>query len=269
MSTELLAEIVTEPAEQVETVTPEVNETTETVHADPLAEKASKSGWTDKEAWVEAGKDPDEWVDAGEFVRRKPLFDRLHKQERALKDREAKLEAVSKHAAKVEEMTRKRVMAELEAKRDAAVEVGDTEAFRAADKELRQAEREVPPTVEVEEIPSDVKDFAERNKWFEKDEDMTDYALIRAQKYGAQGKSRAEFLPLVEADVKRAFAHKFTNPNKEKPAAVGSSTGERRPKGHTYADLDDGQKAVWASLKNSGMKLETYIKDLKDMGELK
>jgi hypothetical protein len=236
---------------------------------DPVIEKAVKAGWTDKDAWIEAGKDPEEWVDAAEFERRKPLFNRLHKLERAMKDKDAKLEAVSRHAAQVAELTRKRVLEELEAKRTAAVEVGDVDAFKEADSELRKVEQEKPVVV-ADEIPEEVRDFAERNsKWFEKDEDMTDYALIRAQKYGAQGKSRAEFLPLVEADVRRAFAHKFTNPNKEKPAAVSASSGERRPKGHTYADLNDGQKAVWASLKNSGMKLETYIQELKDLGELK
>jgi hypothetical protein len=273
MNTQALPDVEVDIATETELPPEKVAEVTEETKPDPIAEKASKTGWTDKDAWVEAGKDPDEWVDAAEFVRRKPLFDRLHKQERALKEKEARLEAVSKYAAKVEEMTRKKVIAELEAKRLDAVQTGDTEAFERVDKELNEVRKETPVVVEPTEpeMPPHLQEFVKRNdKWFEKDEDMTDYALARAKKYFDQGIPGPEGMLKVEADVKRTFPHKFTNPNKEKPAAVGAGSGERRAKSFGYGDLDEGQRDVWRSVKNiPGMTIDKYITQLKDLGELK
>jgi len=269
MSTEILAELENQEVEvekKNDAPLEKVAEVIEEVQIDPIVEKASKTGWTNKEAWVEAGKDPDEWVDAAEFVRRKPLFDRLHKQEKALKDKDARIEAISKHAAKVAEMTRKKTIAELEAKRDQAVEVGDVDAFKKADKELKEVEQEYTPepAKQEQEIPVEVQEFAKKHeKWFEKDEDMTDYAIARAKKYADQGLALKDSLPKVEEDVRRAFSHKFTNPNKEKPAAVGANSGERRPKTYGYNDLDAEQKQIWASVKATGMKLEKFIAECK------
>lgn len=55
---------------------------------------ARENGWTDKEEWVESGKDPDEWFDWPEFNRRKPLFDKIQQQSDELKNlrRAVKLE---------------------------------------------------------------------------------------------------------------------------------------------------------------------------------
>jgi len=58
--------------------------------ADPLADKARASGWRPKE---EFEGDPDEWVDAGEFVRRKPLFDQIHNLKKQAKEAEIRREA--------------------------------------------------------------------------------------------------------------------------------------------------------------------------------
>lgn len=237
------------------------------IKVEPIVEKAKGIGWRPKEDW---SGDPDEWVDAAEFVRRKPLFDRLHKQERALREKEARLEAVSQHAAKVEKLTRERTIAELEAKRLNAVEIGDTTAFKHVDEQIREIQKEIiPEPPKNPPILPEVEEFTKRNKWFESDEDMTDYAMARARKYADQGIALKDSLPQVEKDIRRAFPHKFANPNKEKPAAVGSGQSEVRAKSFGYNSLDDGQKAVWATLKNSGMTLEKYINDLKELGELK
>jgi len=265
---ESLAEFIEEPATQEEATEEKPLEKA----ADPMVEKAAKSGWTDKEAWIGAGKDEDEWVDAAEFVRRKPLFDKIHSLGKALKDKDEKIEAVSKYAQKAAETARNKVIQEFEEQRRKAVEVGDVEAFEQADKQLQEVRKEDLPEAKPAEpqIPAEVQEFAKKHeKWFDKDEDMTDYAIARAKKYLAQDMTFKDALPKVEEDVKRAFAHKFVNPNKEKPSPVASNNPETRAKSsYSYADLDEGHKQVWSVLKKS-MTFDEFIAGLKEQGELK
>lgn len=273
------ADLPAELAKYAETVEPEVKVDTPAeivepeIIVDPMAEKAAKGGWTNKDAWVEAGKDPDEWIDAKEFVSRKPLYDKLHAQAKTLKDREEKLEAVSKYAAKAAEIARNRTIAEYEAKRLQAVEVGDIEGFKEADKQLEEVRKDTEidlPKRAEEAIPQAVTDFAARNdKWFEKDEAMTVFMVEMNRRHTAAGKPLDEALKLAEADVKREFAYKFINPNKDKPAAVGSGSNEARPRSYGYNDLDADAKQVWSVLKHSGKTLESFIADMAEQGAFK
>lgn len=244
----------------------------ETVTLDPIQEKALKSGWTDKEAWVAAGKDADEWIDAKEFVSRKPLYDKLHAQAKALKDKEEKLEAVSKYAAKAAEIGYKKALDELQAQKREAIQTGDVDAVEAVEKRIEEVKQELvapEPVEKAPEIPPAVKEFADRNeKWFEKDEPMTVFMVASTQKYTGLGKPLDEALKLAEADVKREFAHKFINPNKEKPAAVISNNTEARSKSYGYSDLNAEQRSVYSALKGK-MSLDEFIAGLKEQGELK
>lgn len=239
---------------------------------DPVTEKATKGGWTDKEAWTAAGKDPDEWIDAKEFVSRKPLYDKIHAQAKALKDREEKIEAVSKYAAKAAELGYKKAVAELQAQKREAIQQGDVEAVEAVEKQIEEVTQEFKqpaPATDAPAIPKEVTDFAESNKtWFEKDRAMTVFMVETTREYTAAGKSLSEALKLAEADVKKEFAHKFTNPNKEKPAAVAANNRETRSKSVGYGDLSSEQRQVWSALKKS-MSFDEFVKGLQEQGELK
>lgn len=270
-----LAEFVEEPEP---TPDPELEPTPEPQpepepQPDPAEEKARASGWRPKEEWVAQGRDPDEWVDAGEFNRRKPLFEALKKRGDEAKELKKQLEKVAAYAARAEELGRKRAIEELEAKRLQAVEVGDTEAFKAADDQLRELEKQAPEPVEPEpaepEIPEEIKDFAKRNAlWFEKDVEMTEFSVERTRYYRTKGMPMGEALAKAEADVKRFYSDKFVNPNKEKPSPVAPNNAERRPARYGYNNLSAEQKAVFATLKNH-MTLDEYIAGLKAQGELK
>jgi hypothetical protein len=246
------------------------------VEVDPLVAKAQKDGWTDKDAWVEAGKDPDQWVDAKEFISRKPLYDRNRELKRELKAERERTEKVAKFASKAAETARKQVLAELESERLKAVEIGDTEGFLEAEKRIKEAEKEYPVAPEQDEeppeaqIPAPVKDFADRNaKWFEKDKPMTIFMVESTKEYTAAGKPLDEAIKLAEADVKREFAHKFLNPNKDKPSAVGSSNKEERPNTVTHAQLSAEQRQIWSAIKKTGMTFDEFVTDLKAQGEFK
>lgn len=241
---------------------------------DPLVEKASKGGWTDKETWIAAGKDPDEWVDAKEFVARKPLYDKIHAQSRAIRERDQRIDAVTNYAARAAAAEREKVLAEIAEEKKQAFESGDYTAFDNAQKREQQViaqtqQQAQQPAGEIT-MPAEVTDFAKRNElWFDKDQDMTEFAVSKAEKYVKQeGIPFTEALVKAEADVKRAFAHKFVNPNKEKPAAVAANNRETRGKSVTHADLNGEQRAVWSSLKKV-MTFDEFVAGLRAQGELK
>lgn len=244
--------------------------------SDPLVEKASKSGWTDKDAWVAAGKDPDEWVDAKEFIARKPLYDRIHKQERAIRERDERIEAVSKYAANAAKAEREKVLAEIDAEKRQAFESGDYDALKAAERKEREVlaepQQQAPQSAEPKpvEAPPEVKDFAKRNEhWFEKDKDMTDFAVAKVEGYvRGEGMALNDALKKADEDVRRVFSHKFANPNKDKPSAVAPNNRETRSRSISPSDLNAEQRTVWASLKKV-MPFDEFVAGLRAQGELK
>jgi hypothetical protein len=283
MSVQELAEVANELPESLQQYveTPEektAEQPTETpveevaeVKADPIVDKARQGGWRPKEEW---DGDPDQWVDAKEFVSRKPLFDKIHALNKALKDKDEKIKTVSEYATKAFQKGQEKAIKELEEQRRQAVESGDLEAFEAADKELQEVRKEqpvAPQQPDQPEIPPVIQEFAKRNdKWFEKDKAMTVFMVEQTKEYTAGGLALEAAMEKAEADVKREFAHKFENPNKQKPAAVSTGNTEARAKSYTYADLNAGQRSVWNAMKKTpGYTFEDYVADLKAQGDLK
>tara|TARA_R110000744_G_scaffold246942_1_gene363467 strand:- start:30806 stop:31687 length:882 start_codon:yes stop_codon:yes gene_type:complete len=43
----------------------------------PAQTKASSNGWTDKDTWIESGKDPDDWVSANRFNEKGDMLDQI------------------------------------------------------------------------------------------------------------------------------------------------------------------------------------------------
>lgn len=267
---ELSSQLPQEPeASEEETATaPETPVEAETPEVDPQVAKAQSKGWKPLE---EFDGDPDEWVDAGEFIRRQPLFERARAAERRAKDLEKKLDSTTKFVEGIEERVRKKTLEEIDAKRRQAVEDGDVEAFQEADKEYQQAQQA--PEVESEEeqeqqpeLPRHVKDFAERNAgWFETDWAMTNDVLQATQFYINKGKAHEEALAQAEKDIRRKYADRFENPNKQRRQTVSEGTKEQRPKSRGYNDLNAEQKAVYAAMKGH-MSLDEYVKELESQG---
>jgi len=252
-----------EPVAELEKIAEPEAKPVEEAKPDPLVEKARASGWRPKE---EFEGDPDQWVDAGEFVRRKPLFDQIHQLKKEVKSRAEQIEQVSAYAAKAAENARKQLMEEMEAKKREAFQNADYDAFAQADAELKKAEAQPAPVAEPKapEIPPELQEFTARNeRWFDKDRAMTVFALAEAERLKAEGVPYGEMLKMVEQEVRKEFAHKFTNPNKEKAPAVVPDGGEKPGKGKlTYNELTREERAVWNSVKNH-MTFDEYIKDLR------
>ena len=236
---------------------------------------ARDKGWRPKEEWTGA---EGQWVDHDEFNRRTELFDKIGSQNKTIKALNKKLDALINHNQTLEKNTREKVLAELEAKRREAVSYGDTEAFDAAETRIKELqnqesalkvdETETETVPDQPEIPQPIKDFAQRNgTWFEKDKEMTEFAVFKVQQLTNGGVAIDEALTQAEEAVKTTFAAKFApkpNPRKTKPSAVMSGQTEARPTGgKQFSDLTPEQKQVWHTLKGH-MSLEQFLKQIGD-----
>ena len=241
-------------------------------------QSARAAGWRPKD---EFNGPKDKWVNHDEFNRRAELFDKIGSQNKAIKDLNKKLDALINHNQSLETKTREKVLAELEAQKREAIGFGDTEAFDAVEAKIEELEKQestlkveddepeqAPAQPEQQEIPKPIKDFAERNNtWFEKDREMTEFAVFKVQQATNAGIPINEALEQAEASVKSMFASKLApapNPRKSKPAAVMSGQNESRPSTNKqFSDLTSEQKQVWQALKGT-MSLDDFLSQIGD-----
>lgn len=80
----------------------------------PVEEKARDLGWKPKE---EFHGDEEQFIDAGEFLRRKPLFDKIEHMGKELKETKKVLNLLQSHHSKVKETEYNRALAELKSER--------------------------------------------------------------------------------------------------------------------------------------------------------
>lgn len=237
-------------------------------------QQAREKGWRPKE---EFDGNPDDWVSHKEFNQRTELYDKISHQSKTIKNLNKKLDALIKHNEGLAERTRKKTLEELKAKQREAVQHGDTEAFEEAEKQIEEVSSEDVFTLEEDEteqeteqaqqieIPQVVQDFAAKNKWFEKDKEMTDFMIWKTQQViQSEGLTLEDALPVAEKHVKQTFAHKFRNPNKSKPTSVmGGSNKPATSNRKSISSLTPEQKSVWHTLKGT-MTEQEFLDQLGD-----
>ncbi len=253
--------------------------------ASEVEARARRMGWLPRE---EFGGPPERWRPAAEFVERaETILPVLQEQFRAMDSRYAALQRQAEEArasaereraeaartlAEMTEMMRRgeartteRLLREIEARRAAALEAGDTAAFHAADQErdaLRQVQppqtnghaavapaaaavppaapaRPVPPT-----IPPEIVAFAEQNPWFRTDPEATNLAvaLYGQMETANPGDSVGERLAKVRQTIARVYPEHFANPRRDAPSPVGApSAAPARPRDPRSFDALPGE----------------------------
>lgn len=231
-----------------------------------LESKAASQGWVPKEEW---SGDPEQWRPAKEFLDRGELFKKIDDQNRTIKEFQKTLNEFSKHHAKVRESEYKRAIEDLKAQKKEALIEGNADAVVDIDDKLelvREAQRSA-PTPQVPAAPAESNpifvNWVERNNWYHNQPAMRAYADRLGNELGSQGKSPNEILAEVEREVKKEFAHKFNNPNRDKPGAVEGSTNKGGGKRDTFTLSDDEHRVMQRFVKSGVMTKEAYIAELK------
>ena len=276
------------PAASVEAVpAPEMSE---------VERKARELGWKSKEEREAEGKSNSYFVEPDEYVRRKPLFDRIETQNRELRDLKEAQRKQQEYLAKVRKESYDQALRDIEARREMAVQEADTIEFRRLDDQHRKIQEDLrnDPMVNQVQAPGlseDLQAFVGRNQsWYNEANpenakmkaaaEAVDTYLTRQAKIDNRQIDVREHLSAIESEVKRLFPHRFSNSAAQgapiSPSVVNTvarSTApvkETRSSGNLVSKLTPQQRALGESFQRSNPEytLEVYAAELEKRGRL-
>lgn len=257
-----------------EVVNTEVEQTSpQETQPDIYETKAAEMGWRPKSEWDGAEED---FIDAKEFVRRQPLFEKIEGQSKSIKQLQQAFEALKTHHSRVKETEYQRALLSLKDARKDALREGDTDRALAYEEKIEDIEKQKADfeadvstvNVKTQDEHPDFVSWKRLNPWYSKDEELRAFADTYGVTLSKQGKSPAEVLKLVSERVKKGFPDKFVNPNREKPGSV-EAPSRKGASADTFA-LTEEERGIMKKLVRSGVfgddvaKAEAaYIKELK------
>lgn len=240
---------------------------TEPKQLSAVEQKAAEQGWVPQEDW---SGDPEQWRPAKEFLDRGELFKKIEDQNRTIKEFKKALEDLKGHHAKTRETEYKRALDTLKAQKMQALEDGDAKSVINIDDQIdliKDEQRKLasqPQEPVVAELNPEFVAWTDRNKWYERDDNMKIFADALGQKLAAAGRSPSAVLAEVERQVREEFPHKFKNPNRDKPGSVEGSSSKGGKGGTDSVQLNDDERRVMQRFVRTGVMTEKqYLDELK------
>jgi len=296
LMTESLQELQQEEVAQVEEQTAE--EPVASGEPDPVELQAREMGWTPENEYK---GDPAKYVDAGEFIRRQELFDKIHHEVNARKKIEKQLAEVTKYVKNLTDSEYNRQLAQLRAQRQMALEEQDVAAADQVNEKIvdltaqRKVQEQTEQEEQVQESAEEIKaqnqavltDWVVKNQWFNDNMDLREMADDYAEQFALKNptKSLNELLVFVDQKMQKHVAKLNQEQSEEeevepiiqdkgKPMSkvTPARTTTRRPAAKpkvTKADLDSTQRSIMESFVRTGVMTEQeYIDSLVAMGEV-
>ena len=253
-----------------------------------VEQRAAAMGWTKE--WDGPEED---FIDAKEFIRRQPLFQKISENRKQserlseeLKQVKDSLNQLASHHQKVKEVEYQRALKTIREEKRNALKEGDavralelddqidvlTEQHKEEVVEIKQQAKEQQANGVSPEFLVWVKD----HDWYLKDEDMHDFADGVAASYVQRLKIKGQ--SIVEQDVfnhvvekvKKAYPEKFTNPNRERHSAVSGSERNGKSVKGSFSPSDEEKEVAKNFVKQGIYKTEQeYYKELQDIRENK
>jgi uncharacterized membrane protein len=230
----------------------------------PTAEDhAIKMGWNPE-------YDGPDKIDAGEFIRRAPLFEKIKGQSRELKEVKKLMEGMATTFKAVTTAQYNKGIADAEAKMKAAEAEFDVAAYKQAQSEKTQLETAKAATSAPASEPPEVTEFCERNPWFEKDRGMRTDALDYREKFikSNPDASIAETLEYVERRMKKDYPEAFEAKETTTKKPAGSAVEGASPSSHTdplnklKASMSAEEKRIMKMfVKDGGLTEKEYLTD--------
>lgn len=226
--------------------------------------EARGMGWKPPE---EFKGDPDKHISAEKYVTRGetqiPLM--LANQKRMTADLQSMKSSMEFQAQHFEKSTKQQVDAARKAERETmrtAVVDGDTDTYAAAEKRLDNIV-DPTPTPKAAPVDEDLQEFKKNNDWYGKDLAMTGAAeaysnmLADTKKLGG-----ADNYNQVVEYIKTEFPHKFGNPRRDDPPAVGDARRAPKNAGKSFSNLPaDAQDSFDRFYKDGVFGKDTKIED--------
>jgi len=223
---------MTDAAENIDDVFEDGAEIVEEVieHVDVVDDKPAPRGYMTKEAWVESGKNPEDWVSEEVYKER---GERIKQTAKLQKEHENQI----KNLKLLHQVTLKNQREELLSKRDNYIEEADKAGVKAIDKQLAELDKLDDLAKDDEPVkqsaPAEVVEWEAANPWCN---DPADARLPLAQRtYKAAisaGSDPAEALELVDIAIAKKFSSKST-----KPSQIAESSRSSTASRNDYAEV--------------------------------
>lgn len=260
--------------------------------------KAMAQGWVPADEWQ---GDPEDHVDAREFIRRGELMDRIRSQTKQLRNQSSKIDKLEKalnelaeHNKKLAEIEFKKALDVLRKEKAEALVEEDTDRVAKIEEqidELKESKAKIEQTKPVatdnrtpEEIAREEQRIYEEwvskpeNKWYTENDVMQAYADKVATDYYRDNPD-VPFTEVIEyavRKVKERFPKEFANKRRSAPSSVAETddtTTTRKSRSSkskfTARDLTEDQLQVAKTFEASGvMTIQEYVDQLAEIGEL-
>lgn len=235
---------------------------------DPFTERAMELGWRPQEEWQ---GDPSDFIDAKEFVRRQPLFEKIEHQSRELKQLRQAFDSFKTHHSKVKEAEYNRALAALKTERRRALSEGETDKALAIEDQIEDIEGqkeqfESEASKAEQEAPVARPEFVrwtQENAWYGKERAMTAFADRLGVELAQKGMSPSEVLQEVTREIKKEFSHKFSNPRRERAGSVESGSRSSNSSEPDFQMTDDERRIMNRLVGAGALTKDEYIKELK------
>lgn len=242
------------------------------VEASPVESEARGMGWVPKD---EYRGDEAKWVEAGEFIRRGELFEKINRQGSEVKELRKALDQLKAHHVSVKETAYKEALQALRNQKRDAFEDGDADKILQIEEKIEvvkdeQRQFEAQRASEAAKVAQEATSHPEfvawtnRNTWYNSSKPMRAFADAIGAELHQRGMSNSDILREVEKQVRTEFASKFENPNRAKaPAVEGTSKSSGGKKADSF-ELSDTERSVMERFVRTGvMTREQYIADIK------
>lgn len=237
-------------------------------------QRAMAQGWKPKDQ-LEEGK---EYIDAGEFLRRGELFDKIKGLKDEIHHLKSDLGAVVQHHTQVKEAEFKRAVEYLKAEKKNALDEGDHSRVIEIDDqiaEVKEAQRlsQNRPTdnPQVKAMQETFVEWVDENGWYNQDEELHDYADsvgLRLRRKNPDW-SYEKILKEVSSKTKEMFAEKFGIKKVAPPSPDSSGQGVRSANKGKLRESDlssEERRAMDVFVKRiPGFTKEKYLEELQSV----
>lgn len=242
----------------------------------PYEEAARAEGWKSKEELGDA-YDPVRYVNAEEFIKRKPLFETIKQQSKSIKELRKTVESVVQFSKQNAELAARNAIAQLQAQKKEAISLGDADAVELIDNSIKVQEQAAQNAAQTAvSIPAEITEWTEKNKWFDLDLEMQDFATAYCAAYAKRnpGQHIEMALQAAAAATRKAFPDSKYFASSRRPAApmVEPQKGESAKSSTKYSTsrLNDDQKRTYDAYvrKSKMLTHEQYFQKLEEIGAL-
>lgn len=224
---------------------------------------------------MEKGWNPEGTKSAEEWARAEPLFSEIKLRGKEIKQLKRTIDELKEHMNKQKELAYKQALADLQTQRNAAIARGDADLVNRIDEETANM---APPSQPKSEA---VLDFEERHaSWLHgvsyEDMEMQKFAFERDNQLASRNLSPEEHMKVLEEHIMKKFPEYFGNIREtvSRMSSVESGYENNAPatkkRKYEFKDLNAEQKQIARDFDKLGvMKIEEYIKQLADNGDIK